>query len=178
MTSQTPPANNSNNSLNKSKSNHGSNNNLAGGVTTASGAVGQQSQQQQQQPIVSSRYTEFKTYSSTFDALQALEGSGNNGNNGGGAGNSSNNNSINRGGGAIGNGTSVVSCSDSTDGSALMRVSSLPGVTPQHPTSSAAGTETAGDGNSLFCVQFFMFSTPLETVAKHDFPGSWGGLRG
>ncbi|KAL1376233.1 hypothetical protein pipiens_004464 [Culex pipiens pipiens] len=140
MTSQTPPANNSNNSLNKSKSNHGSNNNLAGGVTTASGAVGQQSQQQQQQqPIVSSRYTEFKTYSSTFDALQALEGSGNNGSNGGGgAGNSSNNNSINRGGGAIGNGTSVVSCSDSTDGSSLMRVSSLPGVTPQHPTSSAA----------------------------------------
>ncbi|XP_052563873.1 uncharacterized protein LOC120414646 isoform X7 [Culex pipiens pallens] len=148
MTSQTPPANNSNNSLNKSKSNHGSNNNLAGGVTTASGAVGQQSQQQQQQPIVSSRYTEFKTYSSTFDALQALEGSGNNGNNGGGAGNSSNNNSINRGGGAIGNGTSVVSCSDSTDGSSLMRVSSLPGVTPQHPTSSAAGTETAADGLS------------------------------
>uniref|UniRef100_A0A8D8L5C5 (northern house mosquito) hypothetical protein n=1 Tax=Culex pipiens TaxID=7175 RepID=A0A8D8L5C5_CULPI len=137
MTSQTPPANNSNNSLNKSKSNHGSNNNLAGGVTTASGQQSQQ--QQQQQPIVSSRYTEFKTYSSTFDALQALEGSGNNGSNGGGgAGNSSNNNSINRGGGAIGNGTSVVSCSDSTDGSSLMRVSSLPGVTPQHPTSSAA----------------------------------------
>lgn len=124
---------NSNNSLNKNKSNHGSNNNLAGannnGITAASGGG------QQQQPTVSSRYTEFKTYSSTFDGLQALEGSNGGGGGGCGNGNNSNNNSINRGGGAIGNGTSVVSCSDS-DG-ALMRASSLPGVAPPHPATAA-----------------------------------------
>lgn len=145
MSSQAPGTGNSNNSLNKNKSNHGSNNNLAatGGVNNnAINATGQP----QQQPIVSSRYTEFKTYSSTFDALQALEGSNSGGGGGGGAGganinasSSNNSNSINRGaGGAIGNGTSVVSCSDSNGTADLMRGVSGVGVTAQHPASAAA----------------------------------------
>ncbi|XP_021700251.1 rho GTPase-activating protein gacF isoform X4 [Aedes aegypti] len=122
--------NNNNNSLSKSKSN--SNNNLstacvnnnnsitvlgnsAGPVLIGNGA---------QQPIVSSRYTEFKTYSSTFDALQALE--------------SANNNSMTRGG-ATGNGTATVVPVVPDNDSSLIRVSALPAVTPpQHPGQATA----------------------------------------
>ncbi|XP_065078715.1 mucin-2 isoform X2 [Ochlerotatus camptorhynchus] len=133
QSSQSHGNNNNNNSLNKTKSN--SNNNLStacvnnNSITVVSSAapvtsvlIGNGSGAQsvplnQQQPIVSSRYTEFKTYSSTFDALQALESN-------------SSNNSINRGG-ATGNGSTVVPVVDND--SSLMRVSSLPAATPPHP---------------------------------------------
>lgn len=137
--------NNNNNSLSKSKSN--SNNNLstacvnnnnsitvlgnsAGPVLIGNGA---------QQPIVSSRYTEFKTYSSTFDALQALE--------------SANNNSMTRGG-ATGNGTATVVPVVPDNDSSLIRVSALPAVTPpQHP-GPATGKHSASSCHpyTLFCL--------------------------
>ncbi|KXJ79048.1 hypothetical protein RP20_CCG002580, partial [Aedes albopictus] len=124
--------NNNNNSLSKSKSN--SNNNLStacvnnNSITVVGGAapvlIGNGSQSGPQ-PIVSSRYTEFKTYSSTFDALQALE--------------SANNNSMTRGGGTTGNGTATVVPVVPDNDSAIIRVSSLPAVTPpQHPGSATA----------------------------------------
>lgn len=64
-----------------------------------------------------SRYTEFKTYSSTFDGLQALENHANV--------NNSNNNS---------NGTRASSSQVNTspDNNPLMRVSSLPAIPPQN----------------------------------------------
>ncbi|XP_070500606.1 uncharacterized protein [Chironomus tepperi] len=63
-----------------------------------------------------SRYTEFKTYSSTFDGLQALENHTSNGNN-------------------IVNGNRVspqVNNNTSPDNNPLMRVSSLPAIPPQN----------------------------------------------
>ncbi|XP_053696056.1 uncharacterized protein LOC128743487 isoform X2 [Sabethes cyaneus] len=159
QSSQSLNNNNNNNSLNNNKPNQSSNNNfsttcvnnnnnsnnnsiavgagsLVGSVLTAGNGSGSQCasslNQQQQQPIVSSRYTEFKTYSSTFDGLQALENSNslNNNNNSNNSSNNNNNNSINRGA-VIGNGSTVVSGSDSDN--SLMRVSSLPTVTSPHP---------------------------------------------
>ncbi|XP_058820220.1 mucin-2 isoform X3 [Topomyia yanbarensis] len=137
--------NNNNNSLSKNKPNQSSsNNNLSttcvnnnnNSITVGSGGlvgsvmIGNGSGTlNQQTPVVSSRYTEFKTYSSTFDGLQALESSNSNNNNNG------NNNSINRGG-AIGNGSTVVSGSDNDN--SLMRVSSLPATTSPHPSTATA----------------------------------------
>ncbi|XP_055595728.1 uncharacterized protein LOC129746201 isoform X2 [Uranotaenia lowii] len=117
---------NNSNSLNKTKSGgFGSNNNVnASSCVNNNNGIGIQNANNAQQiqiqpmvqpptqppsvPVVSSRYTEFKTYSSTFDGLQALE----NGNNSNGSlpststsnNNNINNNSIGRGA----NGSSVV----------------------------------------------------------------------
>ncbi|XP_058456016.1 rho GTPase-activating protein gacU isoform X2 [Malaya genurostris] len=142
--------NNNNSSLSKNKPNQSSSNNnnlnttcannnnsitVGSGCLVGSVLVGNGSSTLNQlPPVVSSRYTEFKTYSSTFDGLQALENSNSSCNN------NNNNNSINRGG-AIGNGSTVVSVSDNDN--PLMRVSSLPAVTSPHPsTATAEGLST------------------------------------
>ncbi|XP_055645081.1 uncharacterized protein LOC129780626 isoform X2 [Toxorhynchites rutilus septentrionalis] len=131
---------NNNNSLSKNRFNHNSssNSNLttvcvnsnnitvtdsipAGLVLGGIGSVSQSSSSNQplQPPAgVSSRYTEFKTYSSTFDGLQALE---------------NNNSGNNRGVTASSNGASA-----SDNDSALMRVSSLPTISPPHPVPATA----------------------------------------
>lgn len=62
-----------------------------------------------------SRYTEFKTYSSTFDGLQALENHNGNGN-----------------AASIVNGTRVTPQVNSSPDNPLMRVSSLPAIPPQN----------------------------------------------
>lgn len=61
-----------------------------------------------------SRYTEFKTYSSTFDGLQALES------------HASGTNGIN------GNRATSTQVNTSPDNNPLMRVSSLPAIPPQN----------------------------------------------
>uniref|UniRef100_A0A182QFK7 Uncharacterized protein n=1 Tax=Anopheles farauti TaxID=69004 RepID=A0A182QFK7_9DIPT len=109
------------------------------GPVGPSGANQPQSAGAAPQPVVSARYTEFKTYSSTFDALQALDTSsggangGNGGNGGSGAGSSA--------GGGTGhlNGCGPgVSSAGGTD-NPLLRVSSLPTITP--PLTSSATAE-------------------------------------
>uniref|UniRef100_A0A182PH45 Uncharacterized protein n=1 Tax=Anopheles epiroticus TaxID=199890 RepID=A0A182PH45_9DIPT len=93
------------------------------------------------QPVVSARYTEFKTYSSTFDALQALDNSSSsNGGGGGGGGGSA--------GGVTGtNGTNGnhlngcgpgVSSGPAGSDNPLLRVSSLPTITPPLTSSATA----------------------------------------
>uniref|UniRef100_A0A182K5J2 Uncharacterized protein n=1 Tax=Anopheles christyi TaxID=43041 RepID=A0A182K5J2_9DIPT len=85
------------------------------------------------QPVVSARYTEFKTYSSTFDALQALDNSSSSGGGAGGTGstNGTTGNHLN----GCGPGVSSASGSDNP----LLRVSSLPTITP--PLTSSATAE-------------------------------------
>ncbi|XP_052893818.1 mucin-5AC isoform X2 [Anopheles moucheti] len=82
------------------------------------------------QPVVSARYTEFKTYSSTFDALQALDNSASGANGGNGsAGSTSTGTHLN----GCGSGAPTAGGSDNP----LLRVSSLPTITPSPLTSSA-----------------------------------------
>uniref|UniRef100_A0A182NUK9 Uncharacterized protein n=1 Tax=Anopheles dirus TaxID=7168 RepID=A0A182NUK9_9DIPT len=85
------------------------------------------------QPVVSARYTEFKTYSSTFDALQALDNSagGANGGSGGSGG------PTNGGGGHLNGCGPGVSSAGGSD-NPLLRVSSLPTITPPLPSSATA----------------------------------------
>ncbi|XP_058055452.1 mucin-5AC [Anopheles bellator] len=97
-------------------------------VNVAPGSSGaNQPQSSAPQPIVSARYTEFKTYSSTFDALQALESTANGANGGlqNGCGPS---------GGSV---NSVSGCPNGSD-NPLLRVSSLPTMGPPLPTSATA----------------------------------------
>ncbi|XP_053673501.1 trithorax group protein osa [Anopheles nili] len=117
------------NSLNRTKPNGtvGSNASIVNVGSGPSGA--NQPQSVAPQPVVSARYTEFKTYSSTFDALQALDNSSNGANGGGSSGGA---------GGHLngcGPGGSVAGGSDNP----LLRVSSLPTITP--PLTSSATAE-------------------------------------
>nr|XP_040239802.2 mucin-5AC isoform X1 [Anopheles coluzzii]XP_040239804.2 mucin-5AC isoform X1 [Anopheles coluzzii]XP_040239805.2 mucin-5AC isoform X1 [Anopheles coluzzii] len=100
-----------------------------------SGTNQPQSAAPSQPPVVSARYTEFKTYSSTFDALQALDTSSSNGGCGGGAGASTNGGTTGNHLNGCGPGVSSASGSDNP----LLRVSSLPTITP--PLTSSATAE-------------------------------------
>ncbi|XP_035914926.1 mucin-5AC isoform X3 [Anopheles stephensi] len=88
------------------------------------------------QPVVSARYTEFKTYSSTFDALQALDNSSSGGGNGGSGATGGGNTTTTHLNGCIGPGVSTAGGSSDNP---LLRVSSLPTITP--PLTSSATAE-------------------------------------
>lgn len=93
---------------------------------SAGGASGGAVANTNNNPVFSPRYTEFKTYSSTFDGLQALENQTNNLNN---------SNSINNSNSNLNRGTSVAPVNGtSVQDIPLMRVASLPAITPPQLT--------------------------------------------